>query len=212
MIFLLLIVTNRVRANLIRVAEGLLHTQRRANIMSRGLFSFRNSFLSAIVLFVVWLWLYVAKFVYVLMQSTLIASDVSCLFVCVSQLWQISFFFKFSFFSSRASLTEVRNRKEAKRINHDIIKKVIIVWHKNLTLHSFLSHFSSREALIYQHSLTIVTMIIEIACLPLYLCNFVPLRYTFFPVSLKKMVRTTKISEGGTLTNWVKRLSDKQKF
>ena len=45
-----------------------------------------------------------------------------------------------------------------------------IVWHKNLTLHSFLSHFSSREALIYQHSLTIVTMIIEIAGLPLYLC------------------------------------------
>ena len=84
LIFLLLIVTNRVRANLIRVAEGLLHTQRRANIMSRGLFSFRNSFSFAIVLFVVWPALYVAKFGYVLMQSTLIASDVSCLFVCVS--------------------------------------------------------------------------------------------------------------------------------
>ena len=126
-----------VRANLIRAAEGLLHTQRRANIMSQGLFSFRNSFLFAFALFVVWLWLY-AKFDYFIMQSALIASDVSCLFVCLSYLWQISFFFKFSSFSTFFSwqvyelwpnwLSKSHGQICSKSFR-DIIKKVIIVRH-----------------------------------------------------------------------------------
>ena len=64
-----------------------------------------------------------------------------------------------------------------------VLLQILLFLH-TLTLHSLLSHFFSREALIYQHSLTIVTMIIEIAGLPLYLC--IPLFIPFPQQSVEK--------------------------